>query len=273
MMRSNVEDYMLVAKMGLTNLKTVIHLLKAINFKETATCVGNQQGLKITVEDAKCMQANAYIPSEIFHEFDLKDDVTFSISLNILIECLCMFWPSAQEDSVTVQIFYKGTGYPLSVIIEEDGIITDCSLKTLEVDTLLDFHLETENVVNKVVLRTELLKDIITELDPTSDLVELCLSPEKPYFRISTDGLGGVCHIDLPHDSELVGTFQCTATATSNFKLAHIKPAMRALSCANMVSLRTDTAGILCFQYMVKTDDGHTCYIEYYISSLIDMDE
>ncbi|XP_014474979.1 PREDICTED: cell cycle checkpoint protein RAD1 isoform X2 [Dinoponera quadriceps] len=273
MMRSNVEEYMLVAKMGLTNLKTVIQLLKAINFKETATCLGSENGLKITVEDAKCMQASAYIPSTIFHEFELKEDVIFSISLSILVECLCMFWPSSQEDSVTVQIFYKGTGHPLSVIIEEDGVITDCSLKTLEIDTLLDFHFEAKNVLNKVVLQTELLKDIIAELDPTSDLVELRLSPEKPYFRISTEGLGGVCHIDLPHDSDLVDTFQCTLTATSNFKLAHIKPAMRALSCANKVSLRIDTVGILCFQYMVKTEDGHTCYIEYYISSLINIDD
>jgi len=70
-------------------------------------------------------------------------------------------------------LLLQGTGYPVSVIIEEDGVITDCSLTTLEVDTLLDFHLESENVVNKVVLKTELLKDVINELDPTSDLVEV----------------------------------------------------------------------------------------------------
>ncbi|XP_071559205.1 cell cycle checkpoint protein RAD1 [Temnothorax nylanderi] len=271
-MLSNVEDYALVAKMGLSNLKIVTQLLKAINFKETATCLGSENGLKITVEDAKCMQASAYIPSRVFDEFELKEDVTFSLSLNILVECLCMFWPTSQEDSVNVQIFYKGTGYPVSVIIEEDGVITDCSLKTLEVDALLDFHLEAGNVVNKVVLRTELLKDVMAELDPTSELVELRLSPEEPYFRISTEGLGGICHIDLPRDSDLIDTFQCTSTAISNFKLAHIKPAMKALSCANKVSLRTNNAGLLCFQYMIKTENGHTCYIEYYISPLIEMD-
>jgi len=69
----------------------------------------------------------------------------------------------------------QGTGYPLSIIIEEDGVITDCSLKTLEVDSLLDFYLESENIVNKVVLQTELLKDLITELDPTSELVEVTI--------------------------------------------------------------------------------------------------
>ncbi|KYM89449.1 Cell cycle checkpoint protein RAD1 [Atta colombica] len=269
MMSSNTEDYILVAKVGLTNLKIIIELLKATNFKEIATCLGSENGLKITVEDAKCMQASAYIPSTVFDEFELKEDVTFSLSLNILVDCLCMFWPTSQEDSVTVQIFYKGTGYPLSIIIEEDGIITDCSLKTLEVEELLDFHLDTENIVNKVVLQTELLKAVMAELDPTSQLVELCLSPEKPFFRISLEGIGSICHIDLPHDNDLIDTFQCTTTVTSKIKLEYIKLAMKALSCASKVSLRTNNAGLLCFQYMIKTENGNTCYMEYYVRFFI----
>lgn len=46
-------------------------------------------------------------------------------------------------------------------------------MKTQTPDELLDFHLEPENVVNKVVLQTELLKDILSELDTTSDLIEV----------------------------------------------------------------------------------------------------
>ena len=67
----------------------------------------------------------------------------------------------------------QGNGHPVTVLIEEDGIITDCSLKTQEPDELLDFHLEPENVLNKVVLQTELLKDILSELDSSSDLIEV----------------------------------------------------------------------------------------------------
>ncbi|KYN34805.1 Cell cycle checkpoint protein RAD1 [Trachymyrmex septentrionalis] len=267
---SNIEDYVLLAKVGLKNLEIIIELLKAINFKEIATCLGSENGLKITVEDAKCIQASAYIPSTVFDEFELKEDVTFSLNLNILVDCLCMFWPTSQEDSVTMQIFYKGTGYPLTIIIEENGIITDCSLKTLEVKELLDFHLDTENVVNKVVLQTKLLKSIMAELDPTSRLLELHLSPEEPFFRISLQGIGSVCDIDLPHDDDdLIDTFQCTKTVTSTFKLEHIILAMKALSCANKISLRTNDAGLLCFQYMIKTEDGNTCYMEYYVRFFI----
>lgn len=55
------------------------------------------------------MQANAYIPSHVFQEFNLNEDVMFKINLNILVECLCMFWSSinAQGNSVALQLFYK----------------------------------------------------------------------------------------------------------------------------------------------------------------------
>ncbi|XP_017757059.1 PREDICTED: cell cycle checkpoint protein RAD1-like [Eufriesea mexicana] len=209
-------------------------------YQTNATCFGTDNGLKVTVEDAKCMQASAYIPIRVFQVFNLKED---------------------------------GNGHPVTVLIEENGIITDCSLKTQDPDELLDFHLEPENVLNKVVLQTELLKDVLSELDSTSELINLLLSPSPPFFRISTAGLAGLCHIELPHDGELVDNFQCTSKAISSYKLSHIKPAMKALSCANKVSLRTDTCGLLCFQYMVKTEETHICYIEYYISPVIDEDE
>ena len=94
---------------------------------------------------------------------------------------------------------------------------------------------------------------------------QLLLSPDAPYFKISTDGLAGDCHIEVPHDSELVDSFECKANASSCYKLAHIKPAMKALSCGNKVSIRTDDCGLLCFQYMVRTEEGHTCFIEYFV--------
>ncbi|XP_014604783.1 PREDICTED: cell cycle checkpoint protein RAD1-like [Polistes canadensis] len=205
-----------------------------------ATCFATENGLKITVEDAKCMQANAYISRPLFVEYYLKED---------------------------------GTGNPLSILIEENGVITDCSLKTQNPESLLDFHLEEENVYSRVVLKTELLKDILNELDPTSEIIELLLSPEEPFFRISTNGLAGICHIELPHDGDLIENFKCNTAATTKYKLAHIKPAMKALSPAYKVSLRTDTCGLLCFQYMIKTDEGSVSYVEYYISPVIDLDK
>lgn len=61
----------------------------------------------------------------------------------------------------------------MTVLIEADGIITDCSLKTLEPDDLLDFNLAQDNILNKVLLKTELLRDVLSELDTTCEVLEV----------------------------------------------------------------------------------------------------
>ena len=47
------------------------------------------QGLKVTVEDAKCVQANAFIQAAVFHHFVLtQDQITFKVNLTVLIVSL-----------------------------------------------------------------------------------------------------------------------------------------------------------------------------------------
>lgn len=46
----------------------------------------SSNGLKVTVEDAKCVQANAFVQSGIFQEFVFKEEsATFRINLNVLL--------------------------------------------------------------------------------------------------------------------------------------------------------------------------------------------
>ena len=48
-------------------------------------------GFKVTVEDAKCIQANAFIQEGIFQEFAIKEDqITFKINLTVLLVSTCM---------------------------------------------------------------------------------------------------------------------------------------------------------------------------------------
>lgn len=51
-------DYCLVAALTTSELSTI---LKAIHFREHATCFATKNGIKVTVENAKCVQANAFI--------------------------------------------------------------------------------------------------------------------------------------------------------------------------------------------------------------------
>lgn len=61
-----------------------IYLLTS--FLQTATVFASAMGLKVTVEDAKCIQANAFIQEGIFQEYTLKEEqITFKINLTVLL--------------------------------------------------------------------------------------------------------------------------------------------------------------------------------------------
>lgn len=53
------EPYVLSA--SLDNARHLSSLLRAVHFQDHATCFATANGLKVTVEDAKCIQANAFI--------------------------------------------------------------------------------------------------------------------------------------------------------------------------------------------------------------------
>lgn len=74
-------------------------------------------------------------------------------------------------------------------------MITDCSLKTMEAEDILDFDFPVSNVVNKVILQAGDFKDIFNELDSTSECVEIFLSPDAPFFQITTKGVAGECQV------------------------------------------------------------------------------
>ena len=52
---------------------------------------------------------------------------------------------------------YGGYGHPLVLTLEEDGVLTNCSLKTLEPDAVLDFDFCSSNVINKIIMKVEML--------------------------------------------------------------------------------------------------------------------
>ena len=53
------DQYVLVA--SLDNARNLSNILKAITFKDHAIFSATPNGMKVTVEDSKCLQANAFI--------------------------------------------------------------------------------------------------------------------------------------------------------------------------------------------------------------------
>ncbi|KAL4223188.1 ssDNA endodeoxyribonuclease [Mactra antiquata] len=257
------------------NARSVSNILKAIHFKETATVFASPMGLKVTVEDAKCIQANAFIQEGIFQEYVIKEEqITFKINLTILLECLTIFGTGAVGGSCTsLKMCYAGYGRPLVLMLEEEGVLTDCSIKTLEPDEVLDFNFSSTNVINKIIMKSECLKEAFNELDMTSDVLEFLMSPDAPYLRLSTFGNAGSTHSDFPKDSDMMESFQCAQTQTNRYKVSLLKPSVKALALSSRVSIRTDNRGFLSLQYMIKNEDGQICFVEYYCAPDEDVDD
>ncbi|XP_019373526.1 PREDICTED: cell cycle checkpoint protein RAD1 [Gavialis gangeticus] len=241
-------------------------MLRAVHFRDVATCVATANGLKVTVESAKCLQASAFIQAGIFQEFVVQEEsVTFRINLTVLLDCLTIFGTSSLPGTSTaLRMCYCGYGYPLTLFLEEGGVVTVCKINTQEPEETLDFDFCSTNVVNKIILQSEGLREAFAELDMTSDVLQITMSPEKPYFRLSTFGNAGSAHLDYPKDSDLMEVFQCNQTQTNRYKISLLKPSTKALALSCKVSIRTDTRGFLSLQYMIRNEDGQICFVEYY---------
>ncbi|XP_052432449.1 cell cycle checkpoint protein RAD1 [Carassius gibelio] len=262
--QADIDQYILIA--SLDNARNLSNILKAISFRDHAIFNATQNGLKVTVEDSKCLQANAFIQADIFQEYIIKEDtVGFQVNLTVLLDCLTIFGGSTVPGVCTaLRMCYNGYGYPLTLFLEEGGVVTVCKINTQEPEEPIDFDFCSTNVTNKVILQSDSLKEAFSELDMTSEVLQITMSPSHPYFRLSTFGNSGNAHYDYPKDSDMMELFQCTKIQTNRFKMSLLKPSTKALALSCKVSVRTDSRGFLSLQYLVRNDDGQICFVEYY---------
>ncbi|XP_015194516.1 cell cycle checkpoint protein RAD1 isoform X2 [Lepisosteus oculatus] len=225
------DQYVLVA--SLDNVRSLSNILKAISFKDHSLFTATPNGLKVTVEDSKCLQANAFIQAEIFQDYFIKEDsVGFTVNLTVLLDCLTIFGGNVVPGVTTaLRMCYGGYGYPLTLFLEEEGVVTVCKINTMEPEDPIDFDFCSTNVTNKVILQSDSLREAFSELDMTSEVLQITMSPDKPYFR---------------------------------YKMSLLKPSTKALALSCKVSVRMDNRGFLSLQYLVRNEDGQICFVEYY---------
>lgn len=72
---------------------------------------------------------------------------------------------------------------------------TDCNVHTQDAEETLDFGFTSAKVVDKVIMQAECLREAFAELDMSSDVLEIHLSPVSPYFRLTTFGCAGTTQV------------------------------------------------------------------------------
>jgi len=65
----------------------------------------------------------------------------------------------------------------------------------MEVFDILDFSIPAESTTSKIILRSSDFKDILSDIDSTSDYVEFTFSEEPQFFKILTSGIAGKCSV------------------------------------------------------------------------------
>ncbi|XP_064459202.1 cell cycle checkpoint protein RAD1-like [Ornithodoros turicata] len=255
------DNYAFVAK--LDNVKKLSQLLKAIHVRDLATVDINEIGMRVIVEEAKCVQAIAFVQRELFDDFIVKDErVVFDINLKVLLDCLTMFGSSGT--AAAMRMCYSGEGSPLVLFLEEAGVLTDCEIRTLEASDVMDFNLSKDNVINVIIFRSESLKEVWSELDTSSETVEILMSPDEPYFRLTTRGTAGTVQIEYTRTSDMIDSFDCKKLLKTAYKLMLLKHSFKAMNLSSRVALRTDCDGLLGLQFLIKTDEGVSTFVEFY---------
>ncbi|XP_028026813.1 cell cycle checkpoint protein RAD1 isoform X2 [Bombyx mandarina] len=252
--------------------KTLCSLLKAIQFQESAVFCALPEGLKLTVEEGKCVQASAYIPADNFTEYHVRDDVDviFKISLAVLAECLNIF---GSGEEASLKMYYKCEGSPLLLVLQPQSfrnVMTDCEIWSQTPDSMLELRSPEETDVAKLVVRAGALLAVLGDVERSADVLELRLQPEPPHFTIVTYGMQDRSCIEVPECSDTLQSFSCERELTLKYQLHHLRLCMKALAISNKVVLRCSSTGLLLLQLKLERDDNKHMFSEFYIVPLLD---
>ena len=128
---------------------------------------------------------------------------------------------------------------------------------------MFGFQLGNANVVSKIIMSSQLLKDILSELDNSSEYIQFIISPDEPNFCIKTSGPAGSIETNVPETSDMVDHVSSSSSSSARYRLTMLKHGIKPLGLSEKVSVRMDDREFLCLQYMVRTDSG-PAFLEYY---------
>ncbi|KAK0434060.1 Rad1/Rec1/Rad17 [Desarmillaria tabescens] len=206
------------------------------------------------------------------------------------------FFGGSSEKRTGMRMSYAGAGYPLTLLLAEDstGPTTTCEISTYDAEPHLELPFDLEKMVLKIILKSEWLRDALSELDPSCEKLTFIGNPPpredpqrqkaksrvglKPMLRIQATGTFGSTEMDYPNDRDVLETFDCAQTISFSYRFAHISRALRALQSSTKTSLRIDDEGLLSLQFLMpspspklgKRDEGPAAFIEFRCLALDD---
>ncbi|KAI9356476.1 Rad1/Rec1/Rad17 [Zopfochytrium polystomum] len=231
--------------------------------------------------------------------------IQYALSLDSLLECLCVFGgssatpfvpatiapaagpgnaiaaagfagahdgpPRAKDPIVSLRLQIQLDSPCLTLVLHDSGVITVCKIAVFEPEPLtdLDRPFRDRNVNCKIIMNSFWLRDALSELESTSEKISIHVSPTAPHFRLSASGLSGDAEMEYPKSVEVMQTFSCQTPATYEYQASLIQPALKSLSLSTKTSIRINTEGFMNMQFMVPiSDNGGSSFVEFLCAPL-----
>ena len=134
-----------------------------------------------------------------------------------------------------------------------------------------DSHHNTD-VITRIIMLTEYLKDVLQELDSKSDFVEFVICPTEKKFVMSTYEAAVNFSVEIPFDSEIVSHSEVKQYICVRYQLNLLRHALKPISMAEKVSFRIDAKMLLSIQYMIQLNDDTKSYMEFYCAPDVEFD-
>lgn len=171
----------------------------------------------------------------------------------------------------------------LGILLEERGVICECSLRVLEADTVdidcyeLESCFESSDVVGRCIIQSRPLRDAFLELYDLPSAASVTISMKHSTSKSSTAPVNGLflraesnagsCEIVFRERSDAFIEFKCNhlpgqSLADSSFHVAILQHAFKALNHATESFLRMTQNGMLSVQHMILTGGGERAFVD-----------
>ena len=95
---------------------------------------------------------------------------------------------------VNLVTHYEKYGAPLKMWMEEGGVVSKAAIPTQDERDALHYDFSKANVISKIVVISECIKDTFAEIDYSSEFLEIGIDHEEKMLTLSTFGhAGDVC--------------------------------------------------------------------------------
>ncbi|GAN03952.1 cell cycle checkpoint protein RAD1 [Mucor ambiguus] len=258
------------------NVKHVLKLIKALEFKNVVSLYIHDEGFILTVEDQRAVKAMAYFKLHLFQIFNLREGVNvpaLGLPVDVLSNGLRIMLPASEATNVLqgandyCEVIYDGTG---SRLIRESNSLQrqtmKCELIPFEPDeesTQLQFEESSNEESQRMIMKSVWFKDLMNDLDSGYNKVSLTMSPNDPPFRVVAEGTDLLTEADCPQDSEPFINFVCNRELTFSYLYAHIVQCKRALDLSNEVSLEMYSNGALRLFFQIEGPLGKLDTIQF----------